>query len=200
MSTTINTGWLKDNNGDKFAPKTLTSQVQTSDGILLENKIETDILSAKDEMQEYTDSIASGKANTSHSHSISDVSNLQSTLDSKQATITGGATTITSSNLTTGRALISDSNGKVAVSAVTSTELGYLDGVTSAIQTQFDSLNNSLNNKCRFYTIDYGNQIGFRWADGRIIPTIDTTEFGALAYQDDLTFSLSGSTLYITTS
>ena len=57
----------------------------------------------------------------------------------KQATITGGATTITSSNLTASRALISDANGKVAVSAVTSTELGYLDGVTSAIQTQLNA-------------------------------------------------------------
>lgn len=74
----------------------------------------------------------------SHNHTIANVDNLQSSLDSKQATITGGASTITSSNLTTGRALISDSNGKVAVSAVTSTELGYLDGVTSAIQTQLD--------------------------------------------------------------
>lgn len=55
-----------------------------------------------------------------------------------QPTVTGGATTITSSNLTASRALISDSNGKVAASAVTSTELGYLDGVTSAIQTQLD--------------------------------------------------------------
>lgn len=57
----------------------------------------------------------------------------------KQATITGGATTITSSNLTANRALISNGSGKVAVSAVTSTELGYLDGVTSAIQTQLNS-------------------------------------------------------------
>lgn len=56
----------------------------------------------------------------------------------KQATITGAATTITSSNLTASRALVSDANGKVAVSAVTSTELGYLDGVTSAIQTQLN--------------------------------------------------------------
>lgn len=56
----------------------------------------------------------------------------------KQATITGGATTITSSNLTASRALVSDTNGKVAVSAVTSTELGYLDGVTGAIQTQLN--------------------------------------------------------------
>ena len=59
-------------------------------------------------------------------------------LGKKQPTITGGATTITSNNLTASRALVSDANGKVAVSAVTSTELGYLDGVTSAIQTQLN--------------------------------------------------------------
>lgn len=40
--------------------------------------------------------------------------------------------------LTASRALISDSSGHPAVSAVTSTELSYLDGVTSAIQTQLN--------------------------------------------------------------
>jgi len=45
-------------------------------------------------------------------------------------------------DLTASRALVSDSNGDVSVSAVTSTELGYLDGVTSAIQTQLDSKGN----------------------------------------------------------
>lgn len=59
-------------------------------------------------------------------------------LNGKQSTITGAATTITSSNLTTNRALVSDSNGKVAISSITSTELGYLSGVTSKIQTQLD--------------------------------------------------------------
>ena len=39
MSTIVNTGWLKDNNGEKFAPKTLSSQVVTSDGTILESKI-----------------------------------------------------------------------------------------------------------------------------------------------------------------
>jgi hypothetical protein len=53
-----------------------------------------------------------------------------------QATITGAATTITSSNLSSSRVLTSDVSGKVAASSVTSTELGYLSGVTSAIQTQ----------------------------------------------------------------
>ena len=40
--------------------------------------------------------------------------------------------------LTASRALVSNSSGQVAVSAVTSTELGYLDGVTSNIQTQLN--------------------------------------------------------------
>ena len=42
-------------------------------------------------------------------------------------------------DLTASRALVSDGNGDVSVSAVTSTEIGYLDGVTSAIQTQLDN-------------------------------------------------------------
>ena len=54
-----------------------------------------------------------------------------------QATITGGATTITTSNLTASRALSSDVSGKVAVATTTLTELNYVNGVTSAIQTQF---------------------------------------------------------------
>jgi hypothetical protein len=64
---------------------------------------------------------------------------VQTQIDSKQATITGGATTITSSNLTASRALQSNGSGKIEVSDVTTTELGYLDGVTSAIQTQLDA-------------------------------------------------------------
>ena len=70
---------------------------------------------------------------------LSNQTDLQSALDGKQATITGGATSITSSDLTVSRALVSDGSGKVAVSDVTSTELGYLDGVTSAVQTQLDT-------------------------------------------------------------
>ena len=66
-------------------------------------------------------------------------SNIQTQLNGKQASITGGASTIASSNLTASRALVSNSSGKVAVSAITSTELGYLDGVTSNIQTQLDA-------------------------------------------------------------
>jgi hypothetical protein len=62
-----------------------------------------------------------------------------STFNGKQDTITGAATTITTSNLTGSRALVSDGGGKVAVSAVTTTELGRLVGVTSDIQTQLNA-------------------------------------------------------------
>ena len=41
--------------------------------------------------------------------------------------------------LTASRLLVSDGSGNLVVSAVTATEAGYLDGVTSAIQTQLDA-------------------------------------------------------------
>lgn len=70
-------------------------------------------------------------------------SNIQTQLNSKQATITGAATSIDDTNLTASRAIVSDVSGKVSVSAVTTTELGYLDGVTSAIQTQIDNISDN---------------------------------------------------------
>ena len=91
----------------------------------------------------------SGKAASSHTHDDRYYTESEmntklsakadaSALSAKQDTVTGAATTITADDLTADRALISNNDGKVAVSAVTSTELGYLDGVTSAIQTQIN--------------------------------------------------------------
>jgi|GEM_PF-7013579 len=65
-----------------------------------------------------------------------DTMTLKGLIDGKQASIIGAATTITSADLTANRALLSDGSGKVAISAVTNTELGYLSGVTSSLQTQ----------------------------------------------------------------
>ena len=73
-----------------------------------------------------------------------DVDTLKTNITSKQNTITGGASTITDNNLTASRALVSNSSGKVAVSDITATELGYLDGVKSNIQTQIDGLDDSV--------------------------------------------------------
>ena len=64
--------------------------------------------------------------------------------------------------MTANRALISNSSGKVEVSSVTSTELGYLDGVTSNIQTQLNSKLSSapvtsVNNKTGAVTLAKGD-------------------------------------------
>jgi len=67
-------------------------------------------------------------------------SNIQTQLNSKQATITGAATTIDDSNLTASKAMVSDGSGKVAVSTVTAAELGYVSGVNSSIQTQINNI------------------------------------------------------------
>ena len=64
---------------------------------------------------------------------------IQTQLDAKQATITGSASTIDTESLTANRAVISNGSQKIAVSATTDTELGYVSGVTSAIQTQLDA-------------------------------------------------------------
>jgi hypothetical protein len=82
---------------------------------------------------------ATGVTTTEFDYLDGVTSSIQTQLNAKQATITGGATTIASSNLTASRALVSNGSGKVAVSAVTSTEIGYLDGVSSNIQTQLNN-------------------------------------------------------------
>ena len=56
----------------------------------------------------------------------------------------GAISTVYKDNLTASRAVVSDGSGKVAISDVTATEIGYLDGVSSAIQTQLNNTNASL--------------------------------------------------------
>jgi len=69
----------------------------------------------------------------------SNSSNIAAVEARRVANIAGAVSTITTSDLTASRAVVSSGAGKVAISDVTSTELGYLDGVTSAVQTQLDS-------------------------------------------------------------
>jgi len=88
--------------------------------------------------------VASATTDTELGYVNGVTSAIQTQLNSKQATITVGATTIVSSNLTASRALVSDGSGKVDVSSVTSTEISYLSGVTSNIQTQIDAAGSSI--------------------------------------------------------
>jgi hypothetical protein len=60
------------------------------------------------------------------------------TYSGKSYTWNGTAWTPNAPTFTASRALATDSNGSIAASSVTTTELGYVSGVTSAVQTQLD--------------------------------------------------------------
>lgn len=110
-------------------------------------------------------------------------SNIQTQIDGLQSQITGAATTVTDDDLTASRALVSDGSGKVAVSDVTSTELGHLDGVTSAIQTQIDSKQDTITGAAT--TIDDADLTASRAlvssASGKVeVSAVTSTEIGHL--------------------
>ena len=74
--------------------------------------------------------IGGGDVSTTEFNYLNGVSSaIQTQLNAKNATITGSASTIDTESLTANRAVISNGSQKIAVSDVTSTELGYLDGV-----------------------------------------------------------------------
>ena len=75
-------------------------------------------------------------------------------------TITGAASTVITNDLTESRAVVSSATGKIAVSAVTSTELGYLDGVTSAIQTQLNGKQATLESGTNIKTVNSTSLLG----------------------------------------
>jgi hypothetical protein len=71
---------------------------------------------------------------------IAEGSNQYFTSARAQASITGGASSVVTADLTASRALVSDGSGKIAASAsTTAIEIGYVAGVTSAIQTQLNT-------------------------------------------------------------
>lgn len=63
----------------------------------------------------------------------SDNSTKSASTEYVQNNLAGAISTVKTSNLTASRATISDSNGKLASSSVTSTELGFLSGITSQV-------------------------------------------------------------------
>lgn len=82
------------------------------------------------------DDIGANASNVSLNSNIAGSNNVQGALSNLC-----GASKLTGSS-----AIVTNSSGILTASAVTSTELGYLDGVTSNLQGQIDTLNNNFNN------------------------------------------------------
>lgn len=135
--------------GDNFVTETvLTNQINLCEK--LANKVQA--LSSSSTTTQYPsakcvyDNITNAKADLQAqiTSNDTDITNLQ---NNKQDTITGAASSVVSNNLPANRVAITSSSGKIASTSITtSTELGYLAGVTSPIQTQLNNLNNKFNN------------------------------------------------------
>ena len=96
---------------------------------------------------------------------------LQTVVDGKQNTITGAVSNVVSNNLTASRALVSNDAGKLGVSTTTLTELNYVHGVTSAIQTQLDGKSNTNHN----HDSAYVNVTGDTMTGDLTVPNINVT-------------------------
>lgn len=104
--------------------------------------------------------------------SSTDSTSIMEYVNSLDITINGAASTIKDNDLTASRAVISNSSGKIAVSDTTSTELGYVHGVTSAIQTQ---LNNKLGLDSLSIDSSSSNYLVYDNTTGKFSAKVDTT-------------------------
>lgn len=73
--------------------------------------------------------------------------------------------------VTASRALVSDGSGFVSASSVTATELGYVSGVTSSIQTQINNLSSTISN--------------FEWQPSALDYVVDNTAIPATEVSGD---------------
>jgi hypothetical protein len=88
--------------------------------------------------------------------------------------------------LTTSKALVSNGSGVISVSTVTSTELGYLSGVTSSVQTQLDGKQASGS-----YALTTGNLSQFASTTSSQLAGIisDETGTGSLVFSNSPSFT-----------
>lgn len=77
---------------------------------------------------------------TLNTAAVSETSNLYYTNNRVWAALSGAISPYLTGNLTASRAIASDVNGKLSVANTTLTELNFVNGVTSSIQTQLNTL------------------------------------------------------------
>ena len=116
------------------------------------------------------------------------------------AGITGAATTIATDDLAVSRALISNADGKVAVSDVTSTELAQLDGVTDRVQTQLDAKQGASDNLTDISNLAHsdGNIIvsnGVRWTVEKDTEARSSLGLGSIATQSVDNVTITGGSI-----
>jgi hypothetical protein len=128
--------------------------------------------------------LAASSATVTELSYLSGVSSaIQPQIDTKQDTITGAASTIVTANLNASAVVTTTTGGKItSTTGVTVTELGYLDGVTSNIQSQLNGKADSSDAWPGVYTGSTHNNTSFpigttiHWQNfGSITPVLNGT-------------------------
>ena len=117
-------------------------KTEMDDGKLICCKYNNKIYSSTVYITGETEYIYLSCVDASNHTSLMKVSSLEAwTIENQtnQAAITGAATTILTNDLTQNKVLVSNTNGKVDISQVTTTELDNISGTTSNVQTQLDN-------------------------------------------------------------
>jgi len=185
---------------DKETGKSLVSDTDITQ--ITTNK--TDIADLKtDKQDKITDSTLSSISDSTTVSSVSASSKTNKTFALSalwnyiKGKITGGASTILESDLTASKALVSNSNGKVAVAEVTSNELAHLKGVANDLKLETFTGNNAYS----FTNVDANLKSMADWDSN--IPRKAWKMNGVVGLSFHLkcncTFNISGGWIYIGT-
>lgn len=114
------------------------------------DSVDTDVFVVVDVSADQTKKMTLAEAVTAFSGDVETrrVANVteQTAIEARRAAnVVGAISTVLTGDLTASRAMVTNGAGKIAISAVTATELGHLDGVSDAIQTQLDAKSSTSN-------------------------------------------------------
>ena len=150
MSTTVKAGWLKDNEGNKFAPKTISSQVYNDDGVLLTDQLDELVANVvyQSESNENISVEVSGGTNTGGSDGkdgFSPIATVTQTSTGATISITdvNGTTTATITNGKDGADGKDGSDATVTTENI-STALGYTPANETEVNNKFTELENMI--------------------------------------------------------
>ena len=165
MSTTVNVGWLKDNNGEKFAPKTLSSQIVTNEGTLF-----------AEEIQEKIDNIDVGIEITKAEYEALGDSVLT---DGKTYFITDVNNDISVPVIKNAADIIYDNTESAIEASNVQDAIDYLVSNDSNIQTQINDINTNIES-C-FQSVSDGKVLIASAITDKNIPTDATATFAQMA-------------------